>query len=233
MSAPEQTIPWDKYTAYREVTAHPTVFSEERFDPDVLRKAARQAEVLFRGWPFIFFDERFMRLRANRIEAIIDVSGTRGHDSFETWQLWQSGLFFHRALMDEETYEAATKRGKIVDFAMTVYHISEAIGSLWRLYAALEIEDSEVISIEFRYTGAKGRRVDTLDLNRAPIPFVHPCADDEVTRKRETSLGTWRASDAEIAAEIAIEVLQRFGWMEPNRAEISKITHEFLAKPRF
>jgi hypothetical protein len=43
----------------------------------------------------------------------------------------------------------------------------------------------------------------------------------------------WRASDAQITAEIAIEVFQRFGWIEPNRAEISKIANEFLAKPRF
>lgn len=227
------SIPWDQYSAYREVTAHPKVFDKEQFTLDTLLKAARESEVLFRGWPFIFFDERFTRARGNRVETIVDVSDIRGHDHFETWQLWQSGLFFHRALMDEETYPKAVSRGKIIDFVMTVYHISEAIGSLWRLYAALGVEDSEVISIEFRYTDTNGRRVDTLDLNRAPIRTIHPCADDEVVRRREAPLATWRASDAEIAAQIAGEMLQRFGWIEPNQPTISKITHEFLAKPRF
>lgn len=233
MTRDASSIPWKQYSAYREVTAHPEVFSEERFALDALWEAARRSEVLFRGWPFIFFEEGLTKPRGNSIETIVDITHIRGHDYFETWQLWQSGLFFHRAVMDEETYEGATRRGKIIDFAMTVYHIGEAIGSLWRLYTALGVEDSEAISIEFRYTGMKDRRVDTLDLNRASIPFAQPCADDEVVRRREASLEVWRASDAEIAAEIAIEVLQRFGWMQPNRAEISKITHEFLAKPRF
>lgn len=233
MTSPERTIPWDKYAAYREVTAHPAAFGEERFGLDALRKAAQQAEVLFRGWPFIFFDERFTLSRGTRIEAIIDVSETRGHDYFETWQLWQSGLFFHRALMDESTHPEAVKRGKMMDFVMTVYHIGEAVGSLWRLYAALGVEDDERITIEFRYTDAGGRRIHTLEPSRAPIRTVHPCADDEVTRKKEASLGTWRASDAEIVTQIAVEVFQRFGWIEPNRDEISKIAHEFLAKPRF
>ena len=233
MTSPERTIPWDKYAAYREVTAHPAAFGEGRFGLDALRKAAQQAEVLFRGWPFIFFDERFTLSRGTRIEAIIDVSETRGHDYFETWQLWQSGLFFHRALMDESTHPEAVKRGKILDFVMTVYHIGEAVGSLWRLYAALGVEDGEMITIEFRYTDAKDRRLDTLDLHRAPIPWAQPCADQEVVRRREAPLSVWRASDAQITAEIAIEVFQRFGWTDPNRAEISKIANEFLAKPRF
>jgi hypothetical protein len=233
LTAPERTIPWDKYTAYREVTAHPAAFGEERFGLDTLRKAARQAEVLFRGWPFIFSDERFTRTRSNRVETIVDVSDIRGHDYFETWQLWQSGLFFHRSLMDEAADPDAVNRGKMIDFVMTVYHIGEAIGSLWRLYSALKVEDDEVITIEFRYTDAKDRRLETLDFGRAPIRTAQPCADVEVVRRREVPLSVWRASDAQITAEIAIEVFQRFGWIEPNRAEISKIANEFLAKPRF
>ncbi len=233
MTAPERTIPWDKYTAYREVTAHPALFEEERFTLDGLLDAARKSEVLFRGWPFIFSDERFTRPRSNRVETVVDVSDIRGHDYFETWQLWQSGLFFHRSLLDEATIPEAVQRGKVIDFVLTIYHICEAIGSLWRLYTALRVEDSEVISIEFRYTDAGGRRVDTLEPRRAPIRTAHSSADDEVMRRREAPLATWRTSDAEIAAQVATEVFQRFGWIEPNRAEISKITHEFLAKPQF
>jgi len=233
MTTQAKSIPWDSYTAYREVTAHPETLTGERFSVERLLHAARDSEVLFRGWPFIYSDERFTRVRENRIETTVDNSDIRSHPYFETWQAWQTGLFFHRAVMDEATYQPALSRGKIIDFVTTVYHISEAIGSLWRLYSALGLHDTETISIEFRYTDSKDRRIDTLEPSRAPIRTVHGGADEEVVKRKEAALGVWRASDADMASSVAAEVFQHFGWLSPNTTEITKITREFLAKSRF
>lgn len=227
-----RSSPWTRFPARREVTAHPVVLDEERFSLDDLFLAARNSEVLYRGWPFISFEEGETRPRGKRIETTFDLTQLRGHEYFETWQLWQSGLFFHRALMEEDAASRAPERGKILDFEETIYHISEAIGSLWRLYSTLGIDDSDPISIEFRYTDARERRVDTVNPRRS-IRTSLSCADEEVVRAREEPLGIWRSSDTDIASDIAAEVFQRFGWVSPNRPEITKIVRRFLAKPEY
>ena len=226
-------ILWDEYDAYREVIAHPAQFDEARFSLDTLWHVARRSQFLFRGWPFIFFDDRFTKRYNNRVETVVDVTGLRPYAHFERWELHQSGLFLHKELMDEETYEPARSQGKIIGFEMTVYHISEAIGSLWRLYGALGMPEDETLSIEFRYTDAKGRRVQVLDFGRGHIRGDQECMEEVVERRRLAPLSIWRATDADIAAEIAAEVFHRFGWISADKDVIRKITSDFLAKPRF
>jgi len=228
-------FPWTQYDAYREVTAYPTVYEKERFSPVTLLDAATKADVLFRGWPFIFVDSRQERTQVfnDRIATQIDLSQIRGHEYFERWELYQSGAFFHRALMEEETYPDAKRRGKIIDVTLTIYHVAEAIGSLWRLYDALHLPDEENIQIQFRYTGMAGRTMDILDPRRTPLFANQACAEPTVERSRRLPLGEWRASDARLAAEISVELFQRFGWLHANEEETHRIAHEFLARPRF
>lgn len=226
-------IPWNRYDAYREVVAHPADFAEERFTIPQLYDAARRSQILYRGWPFIFYHERFTQTYNDRVETIVDLSGLRPFVHFERWEIRQSGLFFHKQLMDEETYDQARRLGRILGFEMTVYHISEAIGSLWHLYEALGVPEDETVSLEFRYTGAKGRRVQVLDLRRGHIFTAQECMEDAVQRRREAPLSVWRSADAELAAEIAMEVFQRFGWLDASKEGILNLTREFLAKPQF
>lgn len=226
-------IPWDQYDAYREVVAHPAEFGEERFDLPQLLDAARHSQILYRGWPFIFFDERFTKTYNDRVETVVDHSSFKPFAHFERWELHQSGLFYHKQLMDEETYEEARRLGRIISFEMTVYHISEAIGSLWHLYERLGMPDEETLYVEFRFTGSRGRQVQVLDMRRMSIFTAQECMEDVVQRRREAPLSVWRANDADIAAEIAVEVFQRFGWTNATKDGIIGLTQEFLAKPRF
>ena len=210
-------IPWDEYDAYREVVARPAQFGEERFPLDTLWDASRRSQILFRGWPFIFFDDRYTKRYNKRVETVVDITELRPYAAFERWELHQSGLFFHKQLMDEETYEPYRSQGRIIGFETTVYHISEAIGSLWRLYVALGMPEDETLSIDFRYTGAKGRRVQTLDIGRGHIFTDQGCMEEVVERRRVAPLSIWRATDADIAAEIVAEVFHRFGWISANK----------------
>ena len=57
--------------------------------------------------------------------------------------------------------------------------------------------------------------------------------EEVVERRRVAPLSIWRATDADIAAEIAAEVFHRFGWISANKDAILKVSREFLAKPRF
>lgn len=230
------TIPWDKYEGYREVTAYPEVFDEQRFGINALWSAARKADVLFRGWPFIFVDDRkgSTTVIGDSLETIVDLTDIRSHEHFETWQLRTSGLFFHRTLMDEETYPPALERGKMLDYIATIYHVSEAIGSLWRLFEALDVPDDESITMEFRYTGTAGRHLTSWDPRRV-IFFrnSYVCKTQTVERRRRMSLGLWRATDWSVAAEVCCEIFQQFQWIDPNRDEVNRLTREFLSRVRF
>lgn len=236
MTSPEpELIPWSAYDAYREVIAHPGRFEEERFSLTDLRTAATKAEVLFRGWPFILVDSTRGRTKTknDRIETELSLTHLTGYVSFERWELHQSGLFAHKVLMDEATMPVALARGKVLDFIETVYHVSEAIGSLWRLYVALGVPEDELVMIAVRYGGMLGRVVDVLDPRRASIFDTPPCAEPLIERHRELPLVEWRSADAQIAAEMSVEIFERAGWIKPNRPEIEKITREFIAAPRF
>jgi hypothetical protein len=229
-------LPWQQYQAYREVIAHPDGFQDQRFTLAKLKKAAKDAEVLFRGWPFIYFPNNVeaVEIHNDSIAVEADLSDHRSGVYFERWELHQSGLFFHRALMEEETRPDAQPYGKVINFLSTVYHVSEAVGSLWRLFAALGIRDDEFVTIRFRYTDMNDRRFIGLDPRRPGSGRPRQAsADAVVERKRRLPLGSWRGSDADIARDLAGEILERAGWDAPNVEEINRITHEFLAKPAF
>ncbi len=227
-------VDWKKYEGYREVTAYPAEFSDSRFPLESLWKAAKKAEVLYRGWPFIFVDENKKEtcVIGDSIETVVDLTRVRQHEYFEMWRLRQSGLFFHRALMDEETHSPAVKRGKVLGFELTVYHVSEAIGSLWHLYKELGVPDQELLTINFTYKGVKDRNLVVLSPSRIGFFGQQICRVPEISRERSLPLAEWRASEVDIATEICARIFQQFQWVEPELSSIRQLASELLARNR-
>ena len=228
-------VDWQRYEGYREVIAYPanlSNFSENRFTIEMLWKAAQKAEILYRGWPFIFVDpgQKETYVIEDSIETVIDITRVRGYEYFETWKLRRSGLFFHRALMDEEAYPPAVQKGKVLDFEHTVYHTSEAIGSLWHLYTELGVPDDELLTINFTYKGVKDRDLVVLSLKRGGFMGPQICRSSEISRERSLPLGEWRASEVDIASEISSEIFQQFQWIQPNLSSIRELASKILAK---
>ena len=225
-------IDWGKYEGYREVTAYPSEFLEDRFEITALWKAAEKAEVLFRGWPFIYVDRNKSDTYVidDGLRTIVELGNIRQHDYWETWELKKSGLFLHKSLMDEETYPKAVELGRVLSFEMTVYHVSEAIGSLWRLYTELKVPDKEELTINFTYRGVDGRHLVTLAPGRVGFMGRYECRSKEVSKKRALPLEVWRSSEVDIATEISSEIFQCFQWIEPNKTEIRKLASNLLAE---
>jgi len=225
-------VDWQKYEGYREVTAYPAEFLENRFGIELLWKAAQKAEILYRGWPFIFVDrdKKETYVIDDSIETVVDLTRVRGYEHFEMWKLKRSGLFFHRTLMDEETYPRALEKGKVLSLEMTVYHISEAIGSLWHLYSELSVPDDEPLTISFNYKGVKDRNLVVLSPSRMGFMGPQICRSIEISRERQLPLGEWRSSEVDIAVEISTEIFQQFQWIEPNLSSIRELASELLAK---
>jgi len=225
-------VDWQKYEGYREVIAYPAEFSENRFARGMLWKAAEKAEILYRGWPFIFVDpdKRQTSVIGDGIETEVDITRIRGYEYFEMWKLKCSGLFFHRALMDEETYPPAVEKGKVLSFSFTVYHTSEAIGSLWHLYTELGVPNDELLTINFTYEGVKDRNLVFLGPKWAGFMGPQICRSAEISLERSLPLREWRASEVDIASEISSEIFQQFQWIEPNLSSIRDLASKALAK---
>lgn len=226
---------WQKYEGYREVWAHPANFSESRFALEMLWKAAQKAEILYRGWPFIFVDpdHRETYVIDDSLETRVDVTRVRGYEYFEMWKLKRSGLFFHRALMDEEAYPPAVRQGKVLGFEFTVYHVSEAVGSLWHLYTELGVPDDELLTIKFTYKGVKERNLVILDFSRAGFMGPQICRSSEISCERSLPLGEWRASEVDIATEISSQIFQQFQWIQPNLPSIRGLVGKILGEKSF
>ena len=226
-------INWEKYEGYREVTAYPSEFSEDRFEITSLWQAAEKAEILFRGWPFIYVDrvKSDTYIVGDGIRTMVELTDIRRYEFWEMWELKQSGLFFHKSLMDEETSPRAVEMGKVLSFELTVYHVSEAIGSLWRLYTELGIPDKELLTIKFTYKGVNGRQLVTLDPSRIGFRGRYDCRSEEVSRERSLPLDVWRSSEVNLATEISRELFQCFQWIDPdNKPTIKKLVSELLAR---
>lgn len=225
-------IDWQKYKSYREVTAYPEHFNDRRFEIKELCEATKKSDILYRGWPFIYFDNNLKDTNVikDAIETIIDLSDIRGYEQFETWKIKRSGLFFHRALMDEETSPRAKNLGKVLDFDLTIWHISEAIGSLWHLYDALNVPDKEYITFNFTYTDVDNRKLVVLNPERVGFMMEQICYSPSISIERRLPLGEWRASDVDISTEISSEFFQNFQVIEPNLPAIKKLVSKILAK---
>ena len=230
----ESAIDWEKYRGYREVTAYPTAFEEGRFSLEALREAAPEGDVLFRGWPFIYVDPRgeATYVVGDALETVLSLGDVQGHDQFEMWQLRRSGLLFHRTLMPEQgDARIREQHGEVLDFIETIYHVSEAVASLWRVYTKLGVPEEEDMTFDFNYTGCSGRRLVILDPHRRGIHGNVISRADEVRASQTLPLREWRASDAQVASEMCAEIFQQFNWDQPNRAGIEKVVSDFIGKP--
>lgn len=216
--------------ACRVVLAHPEIFDERRFGIEALRQAAGRAEVLYRGWPFIFGHD--LRVEGARIEAAEEHGLTGEYQLSERWELHQSGLLIHRATLIEDGEAEAQAQGRVLDIVETLYHVGEAIGSIWRLYGTLAVPEDEAVTVRVRYTDLGGRRLTNAwkksrGVGIRPEPTI---AADIVEASRSLPLWRWRVYDAELASEIATDLFKQMGWTEPNVESIRKTVFEFLGK---
>ncbi|HLC30061.1 MAG TPA: hypothetical protein VJM51_04705 [Dehalococcoidia bacterium] len=225
-----ETIDWAKYQAVRKTTSYPTVFDEKRFTIQQLREAASRAEVLFRGWPFIYYnyDPDATHIIGDGLETVVNQESRKAEPIIEQWNLLRSGAFLHRVVM-RELHDPRAKGERVLNPIETMYHVAEAISSLWRLYEALAVPGEEAVTIEFVYEDTKERELKVLDPSRLPLHRRSLCYATQVEVSRTLPLQIWRASDAQITAEICVEIFPQFQW-EPSLRQIEDEIRPFLGR---
>jgi hypothetical protein len=210
----------EKGYGYRETVFYPTSFIEERFDLPSLKAMALNADVDFRGWPFLFASERRSDLISpiqDGYESMLDgISGLDGTDELHFWQLRQSGMLYIRQVNREDTRGAPDTHSPFLNFETFSIIAFEAVHCLVKLYED-RLDDSEDIAMEFRLTETQGRQ-----LRGSPWRMLRPdhiCRIPEVTFRRTLPLADWRAGMIDHGLAICEYVFQRFNWDRPNLHE--------------
>lgn len=213
---------WPSYIGFRQAVWWPAQFTADRFPLDVLRDAARQAHIDYRGWPFLWFHEgRFPPIvTSDKIETVVASPGKpseyQEYPIYDYWQLCDSGLFFQSALMQEEYWAIKDHSGSFAYWDETAIYIAEAVDCLGRLCDTLGIHDEE-ITLDIRMTATEGRYLRAM---RGYLNARYTSRSPEVHRRKTYSIEEWRAGRIDIATDITREVLLRFIWPDPPNGSI-------------
>jgi hypothetical protein len=219
------------YTGFREASFFPERFEDARFSLQQLRTAAERAHVTFTGWPFLFIHANRPEVTyaiENGLETLIETTDFGGNDRLDFWRFQQSGFFYQRALMWEESRTKDGSSLRIADFGSIGAYIAEAIYCLTRLYDGLLVDD-ERLSFVMRLLGSQGRELTSLDVSRAFWGnFI--CRIPQIELKRTYSMAEWRAGVVDHAVEMSKEVFLRFNWNNPNLEATREIIEKMFAR---
>ena len=201
---------WPRYTGFREAAWWPSEFSAERFPLGALEPAAQHAHVLYRGWPFLWYQPSSSPPQAlqDGIEVVVPTT-LRYSRYFDYWQLRQSGIFYQYSLMHEEYQAELRGLDPYVDILETAIYVAEAVDCLGRLCNALGIRDED-ITLRLRLLGVQGRALTMMrGLLNARYQTALPETHYEATRPVED----WTAGRVDLATEVTRELLLRFNWI--------------------
>lgn len=220
------------YAGYREACFFPEQFESNSFTLQQLRTSAEHAHATFTGWPFLFIHRNRPDATyaiQDGLETLIATQDFAGHDRCDFWRFQQSGLFYQRTLMWEESSknQNATEL-RAADFGAIAMYAGEAVHCLTRLYDGL-VDDDQELSFAMRLLGTEGRQLTTFEPGRAWWgEFTCRLPELEVVLKHP--LADWRAGLVDYAVEAAKEIFLRFNWEDPNLEAARKIIKDMFAR---
>ena len=225
-------FPDKDYNGYREVSFHPLEYAGQRFSLEDLDAAVKRAYANFKGWPFLYWAENRAEISyaiQDGLETFLTTEDFGGNDRLDFWRLQQSGFFYHRVLMWEESYTRSNNKPKAMDFGQMAMYVAEGIYCLGKIYQEL-IPDDEVISIKFRILGAKDRLIETFDSDRASLLGDHVCKVPEIIYESARPIADWRVGTVDLAVDICKEFFVRFNWLEPNLDAVREIIEKMFSR---
>ncbi len=216
------------YTFFAEAIFSLEEFDRYRFPPEKLERAAHNAHVDFRGWPFLFIHHNrpdYLSKTDDGFESLIPGADFSNEDMLDFWRLNESGLFYKKQLM----YNAASEP-KIVSVPGIAYYFAEVTHCIGRLYESL-LTDSDVITLDVTLFGTRGRGLvwnNQMRWSRSQYEANRP----EISVKSIHTLADWRAGVEDIAENLTRAMLKGFHLENPDveqlRAYIQKLLHRRL-----
>lgn len=205
----------EQFVGIRQISCHPQQFFGDALSLESVRMAVERAHVSFRGWPYLFSSERDTHPLQDGLQTAIPFKDFAGHQRLDFWRVHQSGFFFHRRLMWEDSYRLQHGGPAVLDVSTTYVEIGEGIDCIARLYDGV-IDDADALHVEVAFFGIQDRMLKVIESGRPPL-FVEYCARiPELRCQYSHTLAEWRSARLDLAVKIAQDVFQRFGWWEPN-----------------
>ena len=218
---------------YFEVSFLPEQFDASRFTLDALRACAERAEIIYTGWPFLYFDREQMKrtyVIQDGWETFIQDKDFAGCYFMDFWQLHQSGLLYYRTVLRPSAIQLDAGAAPAADVRYLAIYIAQAIDCLTRLYDGL-FDDNEYMSMSLRLLNTDGRRLVNSGHGFMPLRAAYTCRIPEINVERRFPLAEWRAAVVDHAVQIANEVYLRFNWARPN-LELARSTIQRMFQRR-
>jgi|SRR5918996_1037205 hypothetical protein len=207
------------------VVMRPSSFAENRLSFEKARDLVLKSAVNLRSWKYPMFIEvpkrdGGIRIRSNSIECIID-----HHIIKEFWRLYQSGQFFHRFSFREDwpDYDESNKR---LDILNTLFRLTEIFRFASALSAGHNIFDRGT-TVEIELSDLSNRTLSTVDPSRT-LSHEYECHEYSLKCIKDYSAEEIRGHSSELAIDCAVEIFNRFSWLNPDLVELLRMEQENL-----
>ena len=207
------------------IIIRPPTFAENRLNFEEARDVMKKSAVNLRSWKYPMFIEiprrdGGIKVRRDCIECIIDHRVNK-----EIWRLYQSGQFFHRFSFREDwpNYEESNKK---LDILNTLFRLTE----IFRFASALSANHDSFsggTSIEIELRDLSNRILSTRDPSRT-LTYDYQCDEYSLKCIKDYSAEEIRVHSSELAINCALEIFNRFSWLNPGLAELLRMEQESL-----
>lgn len=229
--AAKNSYPQEDYKGFREIYVYPAIFDEHRFDFERLQDALSRASVNYTGWPLLYIGPQFgqdtYRIE-DGYETYITMKDFHDNNRLDFWQLRTSGFLYHRVLMPEEDIARRKGASSVLDISETVWHVTQTVDAIVRLYSALGIPPDERLTLHARYLGTQGRCLVSLYTTFFSRNSV--CRIPEVRVNKSLTLAEWTAGLRDLAGEITASIFQMFNWNDASPGAFRKQIDELLER---
>lgn len=198
---------------------HPIDFKKARFQTvEHCREFMVSSYVLIKGWmPYPWFSVDDLQTENEWVTGEIDKSGGRMR-RIERWALFRSGQFVHNRAFDE-----------IKDLGNRI-HVLEIIDTVTGAFElAARLAKRGVLSpdaqLKFELRGIAGRALTWPVSNVGTADALEKdfwSQDEDFTVVRQESVLDLQTRGRELALETSIEILAKFGWLNPPRDQLAE-----------
>lgn len=223
-----------KERGYWRINFEPLVYNNQKLKLGECRDVVEKNYVQLRGWDYPHFPRR-----------VGDDAGLDSGDKFyegwiswwnhiEFWRMYQSGQFLHYLALRDDWSELDgwgivqnrnIKAGETLNVVgEVIYELTEIFEFLSRLAKAGIYDEGVRISISLNNT--RGRKLVMLDSGRH-LSGEYKTAAESINLEKQYTKEELLTKPQELAAEIIVHVLERFGWHNPS-GEVIKHDQENL-----
>jgi hypothetical protein len=212
-----------KSKGYWYVNFAPVEFIPERIKNIIdCKQIIKENQVRFKGWSYPIFppevsDRYGINTGKNYQEGWVDVEGNK-----EIWRLYQSTQFVQYLALQEDWYAEHSlfpdyltkiKPKTILGVTETLFTITEIFEFISKFY--LKNVFSGELNVEITLFNILGRKLKSLDLNRAPLLSDYISSSNEIIFARKYSQESFLNSTS-LSLEVAVYFFNRFSWDNPS-----------------